>query len=785
MSRSAETSGQRHARCTGSVRLATTIALWLASFTALANPLAGQSLRDALIELNESGAGLLFSSEVVTENMRVTQTPQPATPLQMAREILTPHGLVLSPAPGGRWLVTQIEEASQPPANDDVKPLPPQIAVPRSQPIDEIVAVAGRYRIYGTERVAEFDHEEIDRLPHLADDLMRAISRLPAVASDDFSARINLRGGTRDETGVYLDGLKLVDPFHLKDLQGTFSIVDSNLIDRADVLPGGFPAIYGDHASGIIRVDTLPAPEQSVHSVGVSFVNAFANTRGSFNDGRGGWLVSIRRGYLDWLFQLVDTGEGEFTPRYLDFLAKIEHDIGDRHVLSGHVLAAQDDFRFFDDTEDTQADSQADTLFLWARLRSFWTDALTMELALWQNTIDRRRDIGVDDPADITADVVDSRDIKIAGLRNDWQWRPGNGWSVGFGIEVTDNQVDYDYSLQSITNNPGYPGQPPINRRTLTTVSGGTLQLYSSVRKDFGRLAAEVGWRRDTESYTGFDEAVNSPRLNLRYDLTPQTTFLLAWGDYYQFQSTEGLQVEDGNDQFARSLDAEHRIVGFEHNFDTALSLRVDAYQKRYRRLQPRFINLFDSYEPIPEAKPDRFRVDAESADARGIEVTLKRRATDGFSWWANYTYAKIEERVDGVDMPREWDQPHALNFVLNWQGARWNFNMASAWHSGWPRTAAELGVVDTPGGPQPGVVPGPRNAERYGDYWRVDTRISRKIDLQRGTFTYFFEIYNLFDTANDCCIDEQEVFPGPVLRLDESTWIPRMPSFGFTWTFQ
>jgi hypothetical protein len=65
-----------------------------------------------------------------------------------------------------------------------------------------------------------------------------------------------------------------------------------------------------------------------------------------------------------------------------------------------------------------------------------------------------------------------------------------------------------------------------------------------------------------------------------------------------------------------------------------------------------------------------------------------------------------------------------------------------------------------------------------------VDLRASRKISLAHGTFAYFFELYNMFDTVNACCIDEQTVLPGPSLRLDESTWIPRMPSFGFTWTF-
>jgi hypothetical protein len=80
--------------------------------------------------------------------------------------------------------------------------------------------------------------------------------------------------------------------------------------------------------------------------------------------------------------------------------------------------------------------------------------------------------------------------------------------------------------------------------------------------------------------------------------------------------------------------------------------------------------------------------------------------------------------------------------------------------------------------------MPSLTNSDRYEDYQRVDSRISRNVNLERGTFTYFFEVYNIFDTANPCCIDELGIFPGPSLQVGEENWLPRMPSFGFTWTF-
>ena len=285
----------RYARATRIKILVHMIVLSMVPATSFADPQIGQRLSDALDELIHDGAPLLFSSELVDGNMLVLRTPQGGDPIEIARNILAPHDLVLVPAAGSRWLVTR-SNRTETKSSGEGSDVQSNVRPVLSQTIDEVLVVAGRYQIYGDGQFAEFGHAALKHLPHLADDLMRAISRLPAATADDFSARINLRGGTREETAVYLDGMKLIDPFHLKDLQGVFSIVDSNLIDRVDVLPGGFPAIYGDQASGIINVRTLPSPEQNEHSVGVSFVNAFANTRGSFDDGRGGWLVSVRRG---------------------------------------------------------------------------------------------------------------------------------------------------------------------------------------------------------------------------------------------------------------------------------------------------------------------------------------------------------------------------------------------------------------------------------------------------------------------------------------------------------
>lgn len=132
------------------------------------------------------------------------------------------------------------------------------------------------------------DKDEVEKTPHLADDISRALRHLPGAASGDFSPKIHLRGGEVRETPIVVDGLELIDPFHLKDMGGLFNIVDSDMVSEVDFLSGGYTVEYGNSMSGQINISTLD-PDEIEHQyiMGHSFANMFARTHGDFAQGRG------------------------------------------------------------------------------------------------------------------------------------------------------------------------------------------------------------------------------------------------------------------------------------------------------------------------------------------------------------------------------------------------------------------------------------------------------------------------------------------------------------------
>src|SRR6185436_5565854 len=195
---------------------------------------------------------------------------------------------------------------------------------------------------------AFFSREQIENLSELGDDTMRVAHRLPGIASNEFSARSHVRGGAVDETVVIFDGLKLMEPFHLRDYQSIFSAIDQRVVSGIQIYSGGFPAAYGDALSGLTVIDQRE-PTGLHHEIGLSLLYTSVLSSGTFRDGRAQWLVSARRGNID---RLLNNELGE--PSYRDGFVHIATMLGSKHRLTLNAIGFDDDILVT--PENTQGD---------------------------------------------------------------------------------------------------------------------------------------------------------------------------------------------------------------------------------------------------------------------------------------------------------------------------------------------------------------------------------------------------------------------------------------------
>jgi outer membrane receptor protein involved in Fe transport len=426
-------------------------------------------------------------------------------------------------------------------------------------------------------------------------------------------------------------------------------------------------------------------------------------------------------------------------------------------------------------------------MYLWTTLQHAWSERADSRLIGSFTDITNERSGVVDEPGRRVGSVIDDRSFHIVGLKLENRLDT-DFIKQRFGAEARRLWGDYNYRSQ-VHFDPGFPfpDSPGLDlQRALTPAPEGyETSAYWDGRAAFGsRWTLQAGLRFDTQTYDGSGDAAQwSPRVSVLYDLSPRTRLRTSWGRFFQSQGINELQVEDGVARFYQAQHADHIIISMEHAVNAALSLRVEGYRKYYRRINPRFENLFDPLALLPETEFDRVIVDPDSARSEGIELLLRLHSQGPWSGWFAYTWSRVQDRIDGRDVPRSWDQRHAVNLGVAWSKGPWAVTIADSYHTGWPTTQVELAG----GTATPHVVIDARNGRRFDQYNSLDFRVTRVFTLPRGVLDVFVEASNALSNENACCVQysvRRNADGTQFLEKDVDDWLPLVPSAGVLWRY-
>ena len=764
------------------------LALFFLSAASLAAPSlaaihTGDSLIRALREYQNAGTRLIFSSQIVSDDLRVLAPPAGATVEQQLRSLLAPHALDLKSLDTGGWVIV---------SRPDVAPGPSQqspMAQTRSQRLDNIVVETSRYGFDSGPAAGgtRLNRTHIEALPGTNEDVVRSLRHVPGSTAGDFSARPHVRGGRDDETAFRYDGVTLIDPFHLKSFQGVFSALDPAVTDSVTYWTGAFPVEFGGNIGGV--VDVIPRrPRTPTAEVGVSFLNNSLLFGTPFANDRGSLLLSGRTSNLSRVARLLDREIGE--PNFQDLLARATWTLNERTDIAAGILGLDDSIDLSTEVPLQLATSDHRDVYSWMSLQHEWNADVRSETLLSSAILDGSRSAQFDRPGINSGSLKEMRHSSVYSLRQEANWtlsprvslRGGGEFSRAASHAVIDSSATFAAPFF-----PGVQSRARIDRNLDVRRRQSTLALYSALRWRLGGDSiVELGLRREGQQCRSEHECAQwNTRVNFWRRLSPDTTLRLAWGQYSQPPTLSQLDVADGFADIEAARRSTQVNLSLEHYFPHSTLLRLEAYDKRERSALATYENAFSPLALTPEIEVDRVLVNSGAAHMRGVELSLQSDRNRPMSAWGSYTYSQAYDRIDGVDVRRSWNQPHAFQAGALWKRGAWQISGIMNWHMGWPFTPLIASAATWQNPNSVTLALAPRNSAQQQHYRSLDLRLSWTKPLRVGRVEVTLEVKNAFNADNECCRSYAvSTDAGGRASLIESSrdWLPVTPLIGVKW---
>lgn len=638
--------------------------------------------------------------------------------------------------------------------------------------------------------VQDISRVAMKSLPILAEtDPIRAVEVLPGVTTvSDFTAAFNVRGGSADQNLILLDEIPIFNPFHLG---GIFSVVNADMVQRAELRAGGFPAEYGGRVSSVLTVETDVGDGEFSVDAGVSLLASRVAVDGSlpkgFTDQVGlattRWRVSARRSYLDVLVKPWFKFPYHLTDLQGAFDAWTRG--GDRLRITGYTG------RDVLDLADV-GDNPLPIQWAWGNdaVGGSWTNPMrgggSMDVGASFSRFTSDFEF-VETGSRFTSDIEES------ALRANLEQRPTGRTRWKSGVNV--KQVSYDNLIEAGGTVFGESGG-----------SGWEVAGYSQIHwTPNSRWLLEGGLRLDHWlPDPGDGETTLSPRFAVKRFLRGRNAAVrVAGGRYSQFvHSLRDEEIPLGIDFWVLAGTRAPRIVS--DQLQMGVESFFGAADEWYASLEG-YYRTFDGVVSTNAAEDPNDELDdlvAGDGWSYGVDL-LMRRDQGATTGWITVSFLRTERTFpdtrSGLDPPPELTYPPVfdrrldidvvLRRPLNWwgmvAGLRANFGTGIPYtrplgqYDVYRRRLVE-GLLDYNDGSA--VALGPRNGSRYPARHRLDLSFRKTIEKDWGRVVPYLSVINLYNHKN-VLFYFYDFEPDPPTRSGVSM-IPFLPTLGVEVSF-
>lgn len=531
--------------------------------------------------------------------------------------------------------------------------------------------------------------EDFRQLPSIGGtpDLAQYLTVLPGViSSGDQGGQLFIRGGSPSQQKVVLDGLTIFNPFHSI---GLFSVFETEAIQSADVLTGGFQANHGGRLSAIMDIKIRPGHQKEWHGlVSASPFQARTLIEGPLkvatnqSPGAVSLLLTGKYGYLDQTSTALypyaanrsvlseeglGAGENGLPFSYQDLYGKV--------TFSGASGSKADVFgMYFSDQFSVDGVAALDWQVTGggANFRVIPPNSG----AVLDGVLGYTSYLATLEEPDVSPRV--SEVVSYTAQLNFSYF--GSRSTLRYGLDFTGFNTDFQFENVVGLN---------VTQRNFTSEIAG----YLTYQYRWPSLILEPGLR--LHYYAAQSKFSPEPRLGVKYLVSDKLRLKVAAGRYsqnvvgttndedvvnffvgYLAGPQEPVQDANGKQSDQTVQKASHLLLGAEWDIRRGLLFRLEGYYKRFDPL------LVLNRNKLSGADPD---FSNEVGRAYGGELTLEYR---GGPWYAYLGYALAwVDRNDGVQVyPTVFDRRHNLNVLgtYTW-GSRKAWDVSARWNLGSP----------------------------------------------------------------------------------------------------
>jgi TonB-dependent receptor-like protein/carboxypeptidase-like protein len=618
------------------------------------------------------------------------------------------------------------------------------------------------------------------------DDPLRALQSLPAAtATDDFYSEFAVRGNPFRHVGMVVDGVPTRYLMHavngITD-GGSIAMINSDTLASVALLPGSYPQRTGRRLGAQIDLTTREGSRDQFRGrAGLSGTSAFVLGEGPIAGGKGSWLASVRRSYLDYLIKRIDPDAG-FAFGFVDTQVKAVYDVTPRHQLSMAVLGGR---AVFDEGDPDIGVNEIRQGISRAWLTSLsWRYLPSSRVAITQRVYATGLRFNNDNRAGETLDAARFSEL---GWRMDASFAPSARLVVEFGGDA--EQLNGDNAITRAIS----PTTGPITLNRFDQQTS-AVSAYGQTRLNVGsRFTISPGVRVDRWTLTRSTNA--SPWMNAEVRLSGRTRLRGGSGVYRQFPDLDQVYGLHGGGRGLQPERAVHVDAGIEHSLRYQTRLLFTAYSRHEEDVlwttgsEPRRL---PTGALVPGASDAPWR-NVLSGRARGIEAVVRRDAADGFSGWAGYGFGRLRY-TNGQTGEQFWadaDQRHTLSLYGNYRlSSRASVSARFRYGSNYP-IAGYIGPAQTSLGANPLIDGRPlftglvseRNTLRLPAYSRLDVRADRAFNWSGRRLVLFVDVANVLNRTNFRDASYSVDRAGRVFETTESL-MPIVPSGGFVFEF-